>query len=700
MRTRIISIVIAAVLCNILGMATTRPNIAKTEGMRIFKTLLCNPSNFPVSFTYNGVDHKGFGGLKVISRDVVDTDAGRQATMRFALDDAMQITSVANYNAAFGEVEYTVWFSNVSKTATSAVLENVVSADVNFKGASPRLRGNLGDHENQYAAYDRDIKEPITFRSDGGRATHIVFPYFDLVHGNGGTLLAIGWAGTWNASFTAKGNTTRWQAASCNDFCSVLLPGESVRTALIVMLPYKGRNADDATNLWRDWFVNYNMPRANASGELIKPFSTACFSGDTGLPNSDGSISERFYTWRRTLDRLVYEKVIPDFRWFDAGWYFDTYGNTVAENWWGTVGSWELDTIKWPGNTLRESNEACHTAGMKVLMWFEPERVTGVDGLVKNYGYKPEWAISNGHGVITNDLGNPECLEWTLNRITKVMSENAVDLYREDNNSDPGTTWPMMDNQQATSLGKPRKGITENKAIVGHYALWDGIISFCAENGKCTFIDNCASGGGRNDIESLRRSMPFLRSDADRTTTGLRLSMSSTFNKWIPFCGSSTKESVRQLDNGLAGGSTSYISRASWLPIYNLAECYTHDVMLDYNRVRKNVGEWRKYSHLLLKDYYVLTPWHSPTDTSGWTVFAYADRDSGEAVVTAFRQETSAENSFIAKLPFAEPRASYTLTNEDTGEQLQLSGEKLKSEGLTIILSEPKSSAVWHIKKK
>ena len=97
MRTRIISIVIAAVLCNILGMATTRPNIAKTEGMRIFKTLLCNPSNFPVSFTYNGVDHKGFGGLKVISRDVVDTDAGRQATMRFALDDAMQIMGGIGY---------------------------------------------------------------------------------------------------------------------------------------------------------------------------------------------------------------------------------------------------------------------------------------------------------------------------------------------------------------------------------------------------------------------------------------------------------------------------------------------------------------------------------------------------------------------------------------------------------------------------
>ena len=67
---------------------------------------------------------------------------------------------------------------------------------------------------------------------------------------------------------------------------------------------------------------------------------------------------------------------------------------------------------------------------MKVLMWFEPERVTHVEDLVKNYGYKAEWAISNGKGVITNDLGNPECLKWTLGRITKTMGGHGIDLFR------------------------------------------------------------------------------------------------------------------------------------------------------------------------------------------------------------------------------------------------------------------------------
>ncbi len=701
MKRKLFAVLVAVAVCHALAAATPRKNLAKSEGQRIFKELLCKPSAFPISFTYNGKDYKGLAGFKVLERTVNDVPGGREAVMRLAIDEKVEVKTVAAYNEEFGEVEYTVWFSNVAREGASAVVENVNAANMEFRGGAPLVRGCLGDHANLYAQYSHDLqKKPLDFRSDGGRATHIVFPYFDLVHGNGGTLLAIGWAGTWNTRFEATPKSVRWTAQSCNGFRSVLLPGESVRTALVVMLPYKGRNGDDATNLWREWFVKYNMPKANGAGEPVKPFSTACFAADTGLPNSDGSVSERFYTWRRTLDRLVYENVIPDFRWFDAGWYSDPAGKTVTADWWGTIGSWELDKVKWPGNTFRESNDACHSHGMKVLMWFEPERVTHVEDLVKNYGYKAEWAISNGKGVITNDLGNPECLKWTLGRITKTMGGHGIDLFREDNNSDPGTTWPMMDGEQGKKLGKPRNGITENKAVQGHYALWDGIIDYCAQNGKCTYIDNCASGGGRNDIESLRRSIPFLRSDADRTTTALRLSMSSTFNKWIPYSGASTKEAADQLANGAAGGSNSYITRASWLAVYNLSESYTHDVLLDYNRVRKTLGEWRKYSHLLSKDFYVLTPWHSGTDTSGWTVFVYNDRESGEGVIEAFRQESNKDSVFIAKLPFAEAKAEYTLENEDTGEKLAFSGTELAGKGLRIQLGAPKSSAVWHITKE
>ena len=701
MKRRIFAMLLVVFVFHALAFASPRKNLAKAEGLRIFKELLCKPAAFPVSFTYDGKEYKGFGKLKVLENTVRDVPGGKESAMRLALDEKVEVKTLAFYNDEFGEVEYTVWFSNIAANGASAVLGNVNSADIEFRGAAPLVRGCLGDHVNLYAPYNHNLLEKsLLFRSDGGRATHVVFPYFDLVHGTGGTLLAIGWAGTWNTRFEATPKAVKWTAQNCNGFSSVLLPGESVRTALVVMLPYKGRNGDDATNLWREWFVKYNMPKADGAGNPVKPFTTACFAGDTGLPNSDGSVSERFYTWRRTLDRLVYENVIPDFRWFDAGWYYDPAGKTVPADWWGTVGSWELDKVKWPGNSFRESNEACHSHGMKVLMWFEPERVTHVEDLVKNYGYKAEWAISNGKGVITNDLGNPECLEWTLGRITKAMGDNEVDLFREDNNSDPGTTWPMMDKIQSEKLGTPRNGITENKAIQGHYALWDGIIDYCAKNGKCTYIDNCASGGGRNDIESLRRSMPFLRSDADRTTTALRLSMSSTFNKWIPYSGASTKESVDQLANGVAGGSNSYITRASWLNIYNVSENFTHDVLLDYDRVRKSIGEWRKYNHLLSKDFYVLTPWHSSADTGGWTVFVYNNRDNDEGVIEAFRQENSKDSVFMAKLPYAEAKAKYSLENEDTGEKLSVSGKELNEKGLPIRLDLPKSSAVWHVIKE
>ena len=57
--------------------------------------------------------------------------------------------------------------------------------------------------------------------------------------------------------------------------------------------------------------------------------------------------------------------------------------------------------------------------------------------MVKNFGYKREWAIQvpGIHGI-TNNIGDPECLEWTTKRICKVLTENKIEMYREDNNFD------------------------------------------------------------------------------------------------------------------------------------------------------------------------------------------------------------------------------------------------------------------------
>ena len=676
---------------------TDRPSADIARAETIFTSWAENPASIPVAFEYDGVRHEGLGDFPLVSTKVSPAACGKSLVAIFNLAEGVELRAEALLNEEFGETEYTVWIENRG-SSPSKVIRDFKSVVMPFEGSDPILRGCLGDHRNLYADYQTELRDTtVEFVSSNGRATHIVFPYFDLVHGDGGTLMAIGWAGTWQAKFEAEGSETIWTAGNCINFNSVLMPGEKIRSALVVLLPYKGRDRDDASNLWREWFLKYNMPSADAEGNPIKPFSTTCFASDTGLPNSDGSISERFYTWKRTLDRLIYEDVVPDFRWFDAGWYLDPRGNTVPSDWYGTVGTWELDTIKWPGKTFLESNEACHKAGMKVLTWFEPESVCDVEDLARNYGYDPEWADHFRSNRYTSNLGDPDCLEWTLGRITKMMGENGVDLFREDNNSNPVKAWASFDLRDSLKVGLPRTGITENLAIQGHYELWDRILEFCAQNGKCTFIDNCASGGGRNDIESLRRSLPFMRSDADRTTTALRLSMTASFNRWIPFHGANTKESQDELSAGLAGGSTSYITRASWLPVYNISEVFTHDVDLDYDRLRATFGEWKKYHHLLIKDFHPLTPWHRHDDDSNWTVFVWHDRKSGEGVLQAFRQETCPEPEYTAFLKFLNPSKEYSLTNEDTGETMIRTGASLATEGLTISLPEPKSSAIWHI---
>jgi len=461
----------------------------------------------------------------------------------------------------------------------------------------------------------------------------------------------------------------------------------------MLFIPYAIRDENYATNLWRNWYINCNMPRLNANGDPLKPFSTTCLSNDTGLPNSDGSISERHFTWKPSLEKMLSENIRPNYRWFDAGWYFDPYGKTVESDWWGTVGTWELDTIKWPDKSFRESTDFARQNCMKTLTWFEPERVTHVDGLVENYGYKSEWSMPDSNGVISNNIGNPECLEWTAERIISMMEKNGVDMYREDNNCYPTQCWTNADESQ----GENRMGITENKAVVGHYKLWDKIIEYCGKNNKDTFVDSCASGGGRNDLESMRRGVPLLRSDSDRTTTSLRLSMTTSFNKWIPFCGAASVEQDQQL--AADGKRDKYIFRASYGAVLNVSAQWVQYPDTDFDMLRFGISEWDSVKEFLLKDYYVLTPWKPESDRTEWTSYIYYDPETDKGVLFGFRMEDCDMPSCAVNLSMLNAEKDYELRDADNGVIGCFKGSDLIN-GYTLEHDKPRSSSLIFITGK
>ncbi|MBR0463043.1 MAG: alpha-galactosidase [Clostridia bacterium] len=659
-------------------------------------------SLFPFAFEYGGRRICGFPAesLTLIERRDEDVDAQRRRVLAaWRAEDGLIVRLDALHDRRFGASEWTVRFEN-DGPADVALIENP-RAVIDIPGGRPVLKGIMGDHVNHYRPYALDVEDmPRYFENNTGRATHVTFPYFNLQHDGGGSMLAIGWAGTWRADFrfSPSNRSTRAVLRSVNGLRIRLRPGESVRTALFVRADYLARGEAAAQNYWRRYFIERNLPRADAGGAALAPFSTACLALDTGRPNSDGSISEGYDTWRPSLQKMLDEDVRVDFRWFDAGWYTAPDGSSPTEDWWGTVGTWTLDERKWPGQTFRESTDFARDHGMKTLMWFEPERVTDPVSLERNWGYRREWGIDydrragvpENRRVVSNNIGDPECFRWTVDRIKKTLSDNRVEMYREDNNSDQAALWRAMDGAE----GPNRRGITDCKFIDAQDRMWDEISACTLSYGGCGFVDSCASGGGRNDLESLRRGVPLLRSDDDRQSTGMRLSMTTAFNLWVPFCGAINREKKGQLD--ARGTLDMYVWRASYLAAMNVDAQYVYDPDQDFSMLRRGLREWKKLAPFILQDMYVLTPWHSPEDTSGFTAYSYYDPARREGAILAFRQENCPESELSVTLPYVGDGEICLLTDEDSGEHASQAGLDMRLSGLVLRMPEKRQARlIW-----
>lgn len=655
-----------------------------------------NPELIPLKYTYGGVEYRGFP-FERKSEEICVEGTKETSTQIFDMGKNLYATLVLTHYFDYAATEFTVWFENVGNEDSAVISDPRI--EMEFKGENYLIRGIMGDHVNQYETYERELCGGEYFDCQNGRPSHVFFPYFNLEHDNGGVMLAIGWAGRWETMFCKEEYGARYIAKYAMGLCTYLKPKEKIRTPLFFIGNYYTKGEFYATNYWRSWFMKYNMPKADALGNDIKPFTTCTVAGDTGSPNRDGSISENKDTWKPSIKKLIEEKIQVDFRWFDAGWFASPAGTSESSAW-EYVGSWEFDKNKWgkDGKYFAESVDYCHENGIKTLMWLEPERVTMIDELEKKFGYKKEWALPLFPDYypfqflyIYNNIGNEECYEWTKNRVIKALKENKVDLYREDFNLNPAQAWASQDRKE----GVNRWGITECKAVAAHYRLLKEIIETTLSYGGCGFSDSCASGGGRNDLETLRFAVPFLRSDADRATTALRLSMSSSFNKWIPFNGATHLEKNQGLECLQDGLCDVYTWRASYLPIMNIfGGRFTQDENYDFDTLRFGLSEWNRLNKYLTKDFYPLTKWKKKTDRTGFTAHCYMDPDTNEGILLAFRMEDCEQTELVLSLPFVEKGEIYACTDEDNGNVFNLENGELK-----LYFDAPRTSKLLWIKK-
>jgi len=187
-----------------------------------------------------------------------------------------------------------------------------------------------------------------------------------------------------------------------------------------------------------------------------------------------------------------------------------------------------------------------------------------------------------------------------------------------------------------------------------------------------------------------------MRSDADRTTIALRLSMSSAFLRWVPFHGASNGETAYELDS--PHHLDMYEARGSCLPVFHCHFAFQHPDV-PYDTIHGAIAEWERISPWFDKDFYPLTDWHDKTQTDRWTAWMFFDPEEGGGIVQVFRQEAAPNAVQVLRLRGLDPAKTYRLTDFDgLRPEAAVSGARLM-EGWAFTLEQSRSAAVFMLQQ-
>lgn len=615
----------------------------------------------PFSFMYGGQPFVDLAGAWKVERQVTELDENRWRYLLSWTDPATGLVARAEAIAYtdFPTVEWTLYLKNTG-AADTPMIQDVQALDIRMERGD---RGEFVLHHfigspcqvNDYEPLETTLSQNLAKKigGAGGRATSSDMCYFNVESTCGdGLIIALGWPGQWAAEFIRdEGKTLRIRAGQeLTHF--ILHPGEEVRTPLVALQFWKG-GWINAQNIWRRWMIAHNLPRPG--GKELKPFVTADTSAQYGEMIGADEENQKYF-----IDRYIEENLHIDYWWMDAGWY-------PCDGSWPKTGTWEVDTARFPRG-LRAVSDHAHERGIDIIVWFEPERVAPNTWLSDTH---PEWILGGKDGGLL-DLGNPEALDWLINHVDKILNEQGIDLYRQDFNMDPLKFWRDRD-------APDRQGITENKHVVGLFRYWDEL----QRRHPNLLIDTCASGGRRNDLETLRRAVPLWRTDFPFNPTETQCHTYG-ISFWIPLSGTG----VKVIDD--------YDFRSNAAPEFT---CHwdLRDKSLDYDLLRRQLADWQGYAPNFMGDYYPLTPYS--TDSGVWMAWQFDRPEAGEGMVQVFRRENSIYDAASLPLHGLDPKGQYTFLNIDETTFVTLSGSEAMEQGLRVTPPKRRCALVYLYKK-
>ncbi|MHB1295191.1 MAG: glycoside hydrolase family 36 protein [Anaerolineae bacterium] len=617
---------------------------------RVFSTQTAGtgPGTLPFSFVYGGRPSSELLGSWALTVQEAAPSAGIKRRTLTYLDPEtqLQVRAVADTYLDTGGVDWTLYFTNQGAGDTP-LLEGVKALDLGIPVAAKgttvlhRLHGSPCAVDD-WLPFDETLRvgrtvafgaTPATDTQGGGKSSQGASPFFNLQWPGGGLIVAIGWSGQWQASVVRPAEDRLSVQAGMERLRLALRPGETIRSPRIMLLWWEGDDPDAGYNRFRQTMLAHVMPRIDG-----RP-----------VPPPIVHLSTSFYEFNESTEANTLSHLEPikglgfEYFWLDAYYTRDGFPDGMGHY------GFPIERVephdRFPRG-LRPIGDAAHAEGMGFVLWFEPERVAPGTLLAVEH---PEWVIpaDNGNKWGLFNLGLPEARRYMTDYLIAAIGAYGMDCLRIDFNLGPLPHWRYLDAQDPN-----RMGMAEIRYVEGLYAMWDEILATYPH----LFIDNCASGGMRIDLETCARSIPLWRTDAtiqplfdlDFDQAALQNQvMTAGLSRYLPYHTSGMM------------GATPYWFRSG----YNAGISFCEDCRpADYPRemLRDAIAEGKRLRKYYAGDFYALS--EGTVSPEAWCVMQYNLPEAGEGMVMAFRRHRSPYPTFESALRAIDPEADYDVT--------------------------------------
>lgn len=633
---------------------------------------------FPLSYRIGGALRHGADGLACLETRVSYPCADVR-TVTLEGTDAAGLRVRAEYTEYrdYPVTEWVFFFTNTAAAPSELLTDAAIGGCI--PGGEPLLCHGNGDTcaPDGYSWTTERANHSITVEPQGGTSCRGAFPYMRLLTVDAAVNIAVGWPGHWRASFApVEGGTA--VSFGQSRLAARLLPGETFRTPRITMMISAG-GEERSRNMWRRWYLAHILPRED--GRPLPPKLVEHLFAEGGKPEFTGATEAGQL---RALRTYCEEGLRPDIWWIDAGWY-------PCAGAWQWTGTWKPDGERFP-HGLTPIGEECRRRGIDFLLWFEPERARPHTEL---HDAHPEWMLRRGgedpeteHCLV--NLAEPACCDWLIDRIDRIIKESGVRVYRQDfNYFDPDAYWIHNEAPE-------RAGALENLHVQGYLRLWDTLLV----RNPGLWIDSCASGGRRNDLETMRRAVPLHYTDVGYGDHPIKQKQHRQMFEWIPYFRAHNMSwdtadgTYRQGGDGTAWGDEFSFHAAMAPSLTSIAAFDAPERERD--AARRMIPVWRRAAELMLRaDYYPLTECRA--NAADMYAMQFDDPDSGDGFLQVLRNTQNEEEEFRAFLCALTPDASYRFSDPLNGNSFVLRGEEAAA-GISVRL--PKRSAVLYFYQK